>query len=240
MFGDEIFTLQRDRVVSILQKIIDEGFSERFRWWCQTHVSCIDEDLANLMRESNCFRVGLGVETGDEAKLKHMGKGTNLAKIKKAIDALKSASLGFDTFFIMGQPDETEESIKNTIKLAVELNPDRPIFGLMVPYPGTKISEMARNEEAGYKLLSHDWNDYNKQLGNAMELKSVSRRRIETLQLMGYLQVFLKNHRYGDLCKFVWNYRSEGIALVLKIVKGVFGSVSHRLNWGPTTGDVAG
>ena len=32
LFGDEIFTLQRDRVVSILQQIIDEGFSEKFRW----------------------------------------------------------------------------------------------------------------------------------------------------------------------------------------------------------------
>jgi radical SAM superfamily enzyme YgiQ (UPF0313 family) len=128
----------------------------------------------------------------------------------------------------MGQPNETEESIKATIKLAVKLNPDRPIFGVMVPYPGTRISEMAKRQEAGYRLLSHDWNDYNKQLGNAMELEGVSRRRIETLQLIGYLQVFIKNHRYRDLSRFVWTYRHEGANLVAKILKsGIYGLFSH-------------
>ena len=220
MFGDEIFTLQQPRVTQLLNQMISEGFHKKFRWWCQTHVSCIDVALATLMKQANCFRVGLGIETGDEQALSKMGKGTNQKKIKKAIDVLREAKLRFDTFFIMGQPNETEESIQQTINLAVDLNPDRPIFGVMVPYPGTKVAEMAKNQEAGYVLRSHDWNDYNKQLGNAMELQGLSRARIETLQLKGYLTVFFKNYRFIDLAKFIWTYRSEGTALVQKIIFG--------------------
>jgi hypothetical protein len=35
---------------------------------------------------------------------------------------------------------------------------------------------MAVEGKAGYKLLSKDWSQYNKQVGNALELEGVSRR----------------------------------------------------------------
>ena len=41
-------------------------------------------------------------------------------------------------------------------------------FGIMVPYPGTEVAEMAKKGEGGYKIISSNWADYNKQLGNAL------------------------------------------------------------------------
>ena len=94
--------------------------------------------------------------------------------------------------FIIGHPGETKETAKATIDLAIKLNPNIVAIGLMVPYPGTEIAEYARKGSHGYKLLSSDWSDYNKQYGNALELETLSRKEMERIQALGYCNVYLK------------------------------------------------
>lgn len=216
LFGDEIFTLQRQRTLDICRGMIDRGFHKQISWWCQTHVRTVDLEMARLMKASNCRLVGLGIESGDDEKLKSMGKGTSLKCIFAAVNIMKQVDLPFMAFFILGQPDETYATARNTIDFAVKLNPTLPIFGIMVPYPGTKIAELAQKGEGGYVLLSTDWNEYNKQFGNALDFKNLSRKQLERLQFLGYLKVFIWNLRFIDLFKFLWKYKSEGFAVIKK------------------------
>jgi hypothetical protein len=84
----------------------------------------------------------------------------------------------------------------------------------MVPYPGTEVAEMAKNGLGGYKLLSYDWSDYNKQLGNALELKNLSRKDLERIQFAGYLKLFVFNRRYKDLFRFLLDFHREAFAFI--------------------------
>jgi radical SAM superfamily enzyme YgiQ (UPF0313 family) len=122
--------------------------------------------------------------------------------------------------FILGQPNESTASAKNTIDFAIELNPATPIFGVMVPYPGTKVGEMALKNEGGYKLISRDWDQFNKQIGNALELEGISRSQLERIQIFGYIKVFLYNYRILDFLKFCFQYRKEGFQALKKIAVG--------------------
>jgi hypothetical protein len=90
----------------------------------------------------------------------------------------------------------------------------------MVPYPGTEVAAMAARGEGGYRLLSTDWNDYAKQIGNALEFENLSRRELEMLQMLAYVKVFLGNRRYREFLRFVWKYHSEGLAVLKKILSG--------------------
>ena len=215
MFGDELFSIDMDRTRELLDLMIARGVGERVRWWCQTHVRFVDYDLFVRMKKAGVLMVGLGIETGDEEKLKTLGKGTNMEMILKARAAAKKAGVPINTYFIIGQPNETLESINKTVELATTLNPDLPIFGVMVPYPGTEVSRLAAMGEAGYRLLSTDWDEYNKQIGGALEFANLSRSQIEWLQIRAYVKVFLNNHRFLDFLKFVWHYR-RGAWSVLK------------------------
>lgn len=221
-FGDEIFTVNKKRAVEICKGMVARGIHKHISWWCQTHVNTIDEEIVKNMKAANCATVGLGVETGNEETLKKMGKGISKEKIKKAIYIMKKYKLSFNTFFIIGQPNETVKTALDTINFAVELNPTIPIFGVMVPYPGTKIWDMANKGEGGYKLLSSDWNSFNKQIGNALELEGVPKKYLEWLQIYGYLKVFIFNFRFIELFKFIFKYRSEGIHLLRKQYKNLF------------------
>jgi anaerobic magnesium-protoporphyrin IX monomethyl ester cyclase len=218
MFGDELFSVDMERTKLLLNEMIKHGLHKKLRWWIQTHVRFVDKEMCHLMKKAGCVKMGLGIETGDEEKLKNTGKGTTMDMIVKARQAAKEANLFVETYFIIGQPDETLASMKKTMDLAVKMNPDLPIFGIMSPYPGTEIARMAANGEAGYKLVTTDWNEYNKQIGGALEFASLSRKQIEIMQVKAYTDVFLKNHRYLDFLKFLWHYRVGAFTVFKKML----------------------
>jgi hypothetical protein len=72
--------------------------------------------------------------------------------------------------------------------------------------------------EGDYILLSTDWKDYNKQIGNALELKNLNRKQLEKLQMIGYLKILVWNFRFLDLIKFIWQNRHAGLAFFKKLL----------------------
>jgi len=217
---DEIFTLDKARTHAILDGMIEMGFGERYTFHAQTHVRCIDEPLLEKIARAGCTFLGFGMETGDPDVLKAMGKGTNLDVMLKAVELSHRTGVELGTFFILGQPEETLKSAWNTVKLAIRSNPRTPIFGVMVPFPGTKVWDWANAGDKGYRLRSLDWNDFNKQIGDALDFEGIDRRTIEVLQIAGYSLVFLANGRYGEFARFVQTYQTEGLTVLRKILTG--------------------
>ncbi len=126
-----------------------------------------------------------------------MGKGTGIESILAACQAARNAQVKIGTFFLFGQPYENTQSLNKTVDLAVKINPDLPMFGLMTPYPGTaEVAKMAVKGEGGYRLLTTDWDEYNKQIGGAMEFAKHEPAATEWFQAKAYLKVYLYNHRY--------------------------------------------
>jgi radical SAM superfamily enzyme YgiQ (UPF0313 family) len=219
-FGDELFSVNMDRCHELLDAMIAVGVQHRTQWTAQTHVHFVDYPLLKKMKEAGAWRIGMGIETGDTEVLKKTGKGSTPEMILKAGAAAKQAQLPIETYFILGHPNETLVSMQRTIDLAVKLNPETPIFGVMVPFPGTEIGRLAAAGEGGYRLRSTNWDDYDKQIGGALEFADLTRNQIERLQIWAYTKVFLSNRRYLDFLKFCWRYRIAGLSLVTKILLG--------------------
>jgi anaerobic magnesium-protoporphyrin IX monomethyl ester cyclase len=217
-FGDELLSVNMDRTHELLDAMIAAGVQKRVKWTAQTHVHFVDLPLLTKMKQAGAYRIGMGIETGDAQVLKATGKGSTPEMILKAATAAQKAGLPIETYFILGHPNETLESMKKTVDLAVRMNPDTPIFGIMVPFPGTEVGRLAAAGEAGYRLRSTNWDDYDKQIGGALEFANLPRHRIELLQIWAYLKVFLWNARYVDLVRFCWRYRREGFVVMKKIL----------------------
>ena len=216
VFCDEVLTIDKERAHKIFDHMIERELN--LKWHAQTHAKMVDLELLKKMKQAGCYLLGIGIESGNEKILSNIGKNVTKDDLRNAVKLIKEAEIPVEGYFILGHPDETKESIKETINFATELNVDLPVFGIMVPYPGTKIGEMAKKGESGYKLKSEDWDDYNKQIGNALELEKISRKELEMWQLKAYLAVFLKNKRVKDLSKFMWKYKKEGLSFLKKIV----------------------
>jgi hypothetical protein len=90
----------------------------------------------------------------------------------------------------------------------------------MVPYPGTEVYDLAQGGEGGYRLISADWRDFNKNIGNSLELETLDRRQLEKLQMLAYLRFYLFNFRFMAGVQYLIRQRR----LALAILKKVFGT----------------
>ncbi len=215
-FGDELFSLDMERTAQLMDGIINRGLHKKVTWDAQTHVRFVNYDLLLKMKKANIYQLDMGVETGDPERLKEMGKGTNRDLILKAFSEAHKAGVRTGGLFIFGHPNETSKSIRNTIDLAVQLNPTLPMFGSMTPFPGTEVARLAASGQAGYLSLSSDWDDYKMRLGSGLTYRDLTKQKINFYMLIAYLKIYLCNFRFFDFLKFLWNYRKGAFQLLKK------------------------
>jgi radical SAM superfamily enzyme YgiQ (UPF0313 family) len=136
-------------------------------------------------------------------------------QVKNAVKIIKGSGISLGTYFILGHPNETIETLKKTVHLAGELNTDSIAVGLMVPYPGTRIYEMAKRGEGGYRLVSEDWSEYDKYGGKALEVGKLTFEELGSWQRKTFIYFYLKNFRLLDILRFIVQYR-RGISFMIK------------------------
>ena len=137
-FYDETFSVDRRHTEELCRDVLERSLP--VTWTCTVHANTVDLDLARLMKQAGCSQVGYGVESGDPAILKAMGKGVDQQRIERARRILKEVGITTLGFFIFGHPNETRRSIWRTIRFAVRLNPDVAAIGILDRYLGTRDS----------------------------------------------------------------------------------------------------
>jgi len=141
MFYDDTFTADRKHAMGICDEIIKRGI--KISWETPTRVNCIDEELLKKMEEAGCIRLRLGVESGNDEILKIMRKGTNKEMVKKAFTMLRKTKIESFAYFIIGYVHENEQTIRDTINFAKELNSDWVMFTIATPLPQTPLFDEA-------------------------------------------------------------------------------------------------
>jgi anaerobic magnesium-protoporphyrin IX monomethyl ester cyclase len=155
---DDTMTLDMERAKTICRMLIAEGLNTVP--WITIHginASNTDEELLRLMKQAGCKRVGFGVESGNQCVLDSIKKQQTVDEVRRAFANAKKASLETMGFFIFGLPTDTEETMEDTIRLALELEPELANFMIAAPFPGTEMYDIVLQE--GH-LFSPDWADF--------------------------------------------------------------------------------
>ena len=136
LFWSDIFNLNREWTIELCKKIIESGL--KITWSSNTRADTMDEELAKIMYKSGCRLVSIGVESGSQMMLDKIGKGTTLDEIRNTVKILKKNKIKIYNYFVIGLPWETEETVEETIKFAIELDSNFISFYTATPLPGTK------------------------------------------------------------------------------------------------------
>ena len=138
---DDNFTLDLKRVEKFLDMVIEGRYDVSFT--CQTGIRAdrITERIIAKMKKAGFYRVGIGVESGDEEVLKLIGKDLKLEDVRKTVKMLKEFGIQTKSFFMLGLPGENLRKMKKTIDFALELNPLIATFAITTPFPHTKLYE---------------------------------------------------------------------------------------------------
>ncbi len=206
-FADATFGANKKHTKNLLQRMIDEGITQKINWGCWTRVDVIDEELVSLMKRAGCTNIAIGLESGSDKILERAHKKTNIDQIYRVVKIIKDYDILCRCFIIFGHIGETIEDAEKTIDLTVKLNPDEICVGVMTPWPGTEVHKLALRKEEGFELITNDYRMYDKYFGKAMVNRNISLKELESLRNKLYLRLYLQNRRYKDFLKFVWTNR---------------------------------
>ena len=137
VFIDDTFNVPLPRFKDICRLMIKKNY--QFNWFSYFRCGNSDKEAVELMAESGCKGVFLGIESGSQQILKNMNKAVTVEKYIKGVELLHRYNiLTFDSF-IIGFPGETRETVDETIAFIKESRPDYYRAQLWYCEPGTPI-----------------------------------------------------------------------------------------------------
>lgn len=98
-----------------------------------------DADILDKYRKAGIIHIYMGAESGDDAVLRSLNKGIDMRTTKQALELLNKAGIVSEASFMIGFPQETRASVRNTIDSAIYLNPDVAVFPIVTPWPYTAM-----------------------------------------------------------------------------------------------------
>lgn len=186
---DDNFVTSRQRVRDIVRLIKEKKIKIKIAFPNGVRVDFLDEEIVALLKEMGTYSVALGVESGNQETLNQMNKMITPDKIKKAVSILKRYKIETWAFILFGMPDETEEMIKRTIDFTIKLNPDVAKFHILMPYPGTQITDVLL--ERGL-ILNKKYEEYGIHLAPVHRTESLSPYRLMELREIAYRRFYFR------------------------------------------------
>jgi len=184
-FNDDIF---------ILDKSWLEEFAPVYRekiglpYACNVRANMVTEDKVRLLKESGCYLVMWGIESGNEKRRNEiLHKNISNEQIRRAAALFRQYGIKMKSFNIMGSPGETLDEAVETIILNAEIKIDYPWCSILQPYPRTEITRIA--QEKGVLKSDFSLDDMSKSFFDKSILNQPDMKRIERLQKLFYLGV---------------------------------------------------
>lgn len=136
-FFDDVFTLNKERVIEICKEIIRRKLD--VCWECVTRVDFVSTEMLKWMKKAGCLSISYGVESGSPTVLKTINKRQTRAQIINAFRLTHEAGIYAYILLMIGNPDESERSINETIELLRIIKPDKIRTTLTMVYPATDL-----------------------------------------------------------------------------------------------------
>ena len=138
MFFDDTFILDKIRVMQICDCLKQMNMV----WRCFVRADLVIKhglDLLDVMADSGCVEVGMGIESGSNTILSNINKGETVEEIKEAIGMIQGKGIRVKGFFIIGLPGESVDTIDATHSFLDDVSLDDADFTVFQPYPGGDI-----------------------------------------------------------------------------------------------------
>ncbi len=153
---DDNFTLIKKHALDVCNEIIKRRLN--IVWKCPNGVRAdtLDDELLAKMKESGCYQLAFGIESGNQEILDKANKHLNLKKIPQIVKQAKDVGLEVHGFFMLGFPDETMKTAMETIKFSRSIGLDVANYATLAYLPGSALfNQWAKKQK------NIDWNTVN-------------------------------------------------------------------------------
>jgi radical SAM superfamily enzyme YgiQ (UPF0313 family) len=152
-FADDIFGMKPKWVLEFASEV--EKLDAALPFKMQSRVDLMTPAAVDALRRAGCSEVWMGAESGSQAILDAMDKGTRVEQISRARENLRRQGIKACYFLQFGYPGEDWAAIQKTVELVRSTRPDDVGVSVSYPLPGTKFYDRVR-EQLGSKT---NWAD---------------------------------------------------------------------------------
>lgn len=177
-FSDDTFAFSMTRLKQFKEEIMKRNL--KIKWTSNIRIKDITEEKIKLMKELGAYRVFVGIETINSKTSNIIGKGLTEYEIEEKINILKKNNMQFHASFILGNPEDTEYDLEQTMKFVKKIDPNIVTFNLIKIYPGLKLYDQP--EKYGMIMKDKYWfekDDWSKQV--VMGTKNLPPEKLEVL-----------------------------------------------------------
>ena len=205
-FQDDCFTLNKKRFRELTAVIKQAEINYR----CSMRADQVDNETTDLLWNSGCREVGIGVEAAENKVLDLAIKGTTVEQNTHAIKVLRDKGFRVRIFIMTGLPGETSESASHMIRFLEQTKPDVVTLTSFTPTPGSDYYD--NPDKYGITITTHDWVAYNQSLAWGMDrpfvhtLSTASPEEMEINREM--LKEYLFNRNMSNVSTYNQPYKS--------------------------------
>lgn len=160
--SDEMFFLNRKYYNPILENAIAEDFG--FNMWTYSRVDTVRRDALDLFKRAGVNWLALGVEAGNQLVRQEVSKGSfKEVNIRDVCKTISDADINIISNYIFGFPEDTHETMQETLDLALELNTEMANMYPCQALPGSPMYHIAKKNGwalpesyEGYAFLSYE------------------------------------------------------------------------------------
>ncbi len=142
-FEDDTFTAEHKHVKSICEEIQKRPTKMTFSANARADVQGV---LLDEMKAAGCRELCVGFESASKEVLKNVKKALKSGNSERFMADAKKSGILIHGCFMVGNPGDTPETLKQTLAFAKELSPNTAQFYPIMAYPGTKAYEQLKDD----------------------------------------------------------------------------------------------
>lgn len=172
-----------------------------------SRISLIDKEMAYLLKDIGFKRIYLGLETLNQKMQEYYEKNIdiNLNILREKIKLLKSNKIETGLWMLFHPLKQTRNELYSSIKELSSLKADFVNLSILVPYPGTKLFDIEK-ENIHYSL-------------NPFESEFKTNCNCDKIEKGFYFRYYLKPSNALRMMKFALKYPIKSISLFFSLFK---------------------
>ncbi|OPX30071.1 MAG: hypothetical protein B1H08_02530 [Candidatus Omnitrophica bacterium 4484_171] len=221
-FDDDTFNIGKERILKLCNLLIERKL-DCIPWACMARADLMDEEILINMKKAGLWAVKYGVESASQEILDRSGKNLDLKKAISMIKFTKKIGIRTHLTFTFGMEGETKKTIKQTVKLALSLNPDSVQFSIITPFPGTILFEELDKKK---RIITKDWSLYDGQYSCVFKPDNLTTEELEEAKNYAY-RLWADSQRRkrglrGDITRFISYWDRGGLGYALRKANSYF------------------
>lgn len=156
-FRADTFTYNGQWVLDLCEGIKNSELYGKIGYTANSRVKPLTEDVLQAMKDTGCFTIAFGLETGSKHTMERIRKGVTVEDNYRAVSMAKKIGIPVLGFFMMGFPWEDKKDLLSTRKMMFDLDCDYIEIHVPLPYYGTELYDQCKNASVlGDSLIGLD------------------------------------------------------------------------------------